>query len=63
MKKTASQQTEEKAKYKFTGTEYKCTKCGHIINVETDLKNTLDKLDIVCKCGCKAFKKITGETT
>ena len=60
MKKTATQQTEEKSKYKFAVTEYQCTKCGHIISIETDLKNTLDIKTIVCECGCKKFK-IIGE--
>ena len=61
MKKTATQQTEEKSKYKFIVVKYQCTKCGHTISIETDLKNTLDKSNVICECGCKKFKTI-GET-
>ena len=60
MKKTATQQTNEKAKYKFMVIKYQCTKCGYIISIETDLKNTLDKSSLVCECGCTKFK-IIGE--
>ena len=61
MKKTATQQTEEKSKYKFISTKYECTKCGHIINVEYDTKISIDKNSLVCQCGCRKFKT-KGET-
>ena len=56
MKKTATQQTEEKYKYKFKRTEYECKKCGHIMSTESDTSGTTD---FTCgKCGGKEFKKI-----